>query len=100
MTIPEIVNQIWRISNKQIETINHKKFIAKRQLEGYLRDRFNDCDYVLLFITLPDRKWTMLIDRWNQDKSSFDYYIPDTIEHEQIFIKHFNLPIDNYVNIC
>lgn len=82
MTIPEIVKQIWEISNKQITTLDNQKFTSKKSLVSNIRMQFIDKEIAFLKIGLPDGKWHMFIDSWGTDLNCFDYYIPDNRQQE------------------
>ena len=83
MTIKEIADQIYRMSKGQV---NGEKF-TKRELENVFRMWMRTGNEYIGSVILPDGEWLFLIDRFGHDQSQYDYYIPDTREHEKSLYK-------------
>ena len=83
MTIKEIADQIYRMSKGQV---NGEKY-TKRELENVFRMWMRTGNEYIGSVVLHDGEWLFLIDRFGHDQNQYDYYIPDTREHEKALYK-------------
>lgn len=85
MTINEISNQLYNLSVGHY--FNGEKF-TKTELKHYISNMLRTSDRVVMEITLMDGRWYFTVDRFANRKDGYDYYIPDTREHE-LLVKEY-----------
>lgn len=79
MTIKEIADQIYKMSKGRV---NGEKY-TKRELEAVFRMWMRTGSEYIGIVVLRDGEWLFLIDRFGSESNEYDYYIPDTREHEK-----------------
>lgn len=70
--------------------INGQK-VSRQWIEGYLRRMFQGSlklkDRVVLEICLPDGRWLMTVNRFNDKPDGFDYWIPENRDQENRLVQ-------------
>lgn len=83
MTIRETAKQLHQLSNGRI---NGEKF-KLRELEEAISHWLKTSDTYVGRILLPDGEWFFLVDKFPYERNQYDYYVPDTREHEKELVK-------------